>query len=56
MGKTPCARCAKKKADDAARRAKEKAEWDWNHPCDVCSNDKKAKEELTVPKAVNATH
>jgi hypothetical protein len=56
LGKTPCARCAKKKADDAARRAKEKAEWDWNHPCDICSKDKKDKEELTIPSAVNATH
>jgi hypothetical protein len=42
--------------DDAARRAKEKAEWDWNHPCDICSKDRKDKEELTVPTPVNATH
>jgi hypothetical protein len=56
LGKTPCARCAKKKADEAARRAKEKSLWDWNHPCDVCSKDKKDKEELTIPTPVNATH
>lgn len=55
-GKTPCARCAKKKADEAAAKAKAKAEYDFNHPCDVCSKDKKDKEELTVPIAVNATH
>jgi len=36
--------------------AKKKAEWDFNHPCDICSKDKKEKEELTVPAAVNATH
>lgn len=56
LGKTPCARCAKKKKDDAARKAKEQAEWDYNHPCEICKKDKVDKEELTVPTAVNATH
>jgi hypothetical protein len=56
LGKTPCARCAKKKADEAARKLKEKAEWEFNHPCDICSKDKKDREESVIPRPVNATH
>ena len=37
LGKTPCARCAKKKLDDAKAAADAKSKWDWDHPCSVCS-------------------
>lgn len=59
-GKTPCARCAKQKADKAKAdaAAKKKAEEDEErlNPCGTCEKQKAANETEIIPLPVNATH